>query len=169
MKKALFIIAQKDFRDEELFEPLEILKNNSVDCKIASIEKKECIGMLGAKVMPDLEVKEADAEEIDIVIVVGGSGSPGLADHKEVLDLLKEMKAKDKPIAAICLAPMVLAKADVITGKKATVYETEDSLKALNEGGAEFVKQDVVTDDKLVTACGPQAASEFGKAILELL
>ena len=53
--------------------------------------------------------------------------------------------------------------------KKATVYKTEESVKQLQESGAEFIDQDLVVDGNLVTANGPSAATKFGEAIVKLL
>ena len=64
---------------------------------------------------------------------------------------------------------MVLAKAGVLTGKKATVFKTKESLAALQQGGAEYVEQAVVTDFNLVTANGPEAAEELGNTLVKLL
>ncbi|MBI4150286.1 DJ-1/PfpI family protein [Candidatus Woesearchaeota archaeon] len=169
MAKALFIIAQKGFRDEELFEPKEVLEDAGIECKVASISTNAAQGKLGAMVMPDLAVKDAKLDDYDVIIVVGGPGAPELAKHKEVLDLLKAAKQKGKNLASICIAPIVLAKAGVLTGKKATVWESPETIKMLEEGKAIFTRKDVVVEDKLVTANGPAAAREFGKKVVEML
>ncbi len=165
MSKVLFIIAQKDFRDEELLKPKRILENAGIDVEVASITKELARGVLGAEVMPDLAVKDADAEEYEYIVVVGGSGSPTLLDYPEVLDLV----SKAKNTAAICLGPMVLAKAGVLEGKRATVFKTDDSLATLEDGGAVFVDQSIVVDGKLVTANGPGAADQFGQKLVEMI
>ncbi len=169
MSKALFIIAQNNFRDEELQKPLAMLKDAGHKCTIASIEKGGCKGMLGLEIDTDIAVRDASADDYDVFIVVGGSGSPGLAGYPEVLSLLRDAKRKNKRLASICLATMVLARAGVIAGKKATVYKTDASLKALKDGKVNFIDKAVVVDENLVTANGPAAAEEFGRKILEML
>lgn len=169
MAKALFIIAQKNFRDEELEEPLMVLKKAGHQCEIASIEDDVCTGMLGAKVKPNLAVRDANADDYDVVVVVGGSGSPELAKHSDVLMLLRKAKELNKKLAAICLGPMILAKAGVIKDKNVTVYKTDESVNAVREAGANLIDKAVVVDKDLVTANGPKAAEKFGKKILEML
>lgn len=163
--KILFIIAQKNFRDEELSKPKKILEDAGYKTEVASITTDFAQGMLGARIKPDLAVKDANAGNYEYVVVVGGSGAPSLADHAEVLELLRNAKRT----AAICLGPMVLAKAGVLSGKKATVYKTSESVKALEEGDATFVDKSLVKDGTLVTANGPGAAEEFGRSILNVL
>jgi len=169
MGRVLFIIAQKNFRDEELAKPKQILESAGYECKVASITTGVAQGMLGARVKPDLAVKDARIDDYDLVVVVGGPGSPELASHEEVMSLLRAAKEKNKVIGAICLGPMILAKAGVLEGRKATVFKTSESLSALESGGAVLVDQSVVVDGRVVTANGPGAAEGFGNELVKLL
>ncbi len=167
--KVLFIIAQTNFRDEELFKPKTILEKAGFKCDVASISTTFATGMLGKVVKPDIAVREVDVDDYELLVVVGGSGAPELAKYPEVLKLLASAQDNDKKLAAICFGPMVLAKAGVLSGSKATVFKTKESLAALQQGGAEYVEQSVVTDLNLVTASGPEAADAFGNEIVKLL
>jgi protease I len=167
--KALFIIAHTNFQDEELAKPKAILENAGYDVEVASITTDTATGMLGAKVKPDLAIKDANINDYALIVVVGGSGAPELANHPEVLNLLSQAKNNDKKITAICLGPMVLAKAGVLQGKQATVFSAPESLAVLEQGGAIFVDQSVVVDGNVVTANGPGAAAEFGNELVKLL
>ena len=158
MGSALVIIAQKNYRDEELSIPKGILEDSKHFIEVASITDDPCVGMLGAITSPDLAVRDAHVDDYDAIIVIGGSGSPELAKHAEVMMILKAAAGAGKIVSAICLAPIVLAKAGLLAGKKATVYKTQDSLTSLEMGGAEYVDDPVVIDGKIVTACGPSAA-----------
>ncbi len=163
--KILFIVAQKDFRDEELIKPKKILDDAGYATRIASITTDFAYGAMGAKVKPDLAVKDAKAGDYEYVVVVGGSGAPKLADYPEVLELLVDAKK----VAAICAGPTVLARAGVLDGKNATVYKSQELLDALKQRGAIFLDKSVVVDGTTVTANGPGAAEEFGKKLLEVL
>ena len=165
--KALMIIAQNNFRDEELSEPKEILESAGIDVTVASITTGAATGMLGMKVTPDLAVKDAKVDDYDAIVVIGGAGSPELANHKEVLDLLVDAESAGKVIGSICMGPTVLAKAGILKGKKCTVFSSgADAVKA---GGAVYTSQDVVVDGKLVTATGPEVAKAFGKKLVEVM
>lgn len=167
--KVLFIIAQSNFRDEELFKPKSILEKAGYDCYVSSIDTSLAKGMLGGVVKPDLAVREVDVNDFELFIVVGGTGSPSLANYREVIELLSSASNSKKKLGAICLGPMVLAKAGVLGGYKTTVYKTKESLAALELGGATYVEQSVVVDDNIVTANGPEAAEAFGNALVKLL
>jgi protease I len=165
MGNVLFIIAQKNFRDEELSVPKNILEDASYRCDVASITTEPAKGMLGIIVKPDLAVKNVSAGNYELVVVIGGGGSPALMNYPEVLSVVRNAKK----IAGICLGPMTLAKAGVLNGKKATVFETAESKRLFEQEGAIFLKQDVVVDGDIVTANGPEAAEEFGNELLKLL
>lgn len=167
MKKVLFIIAQTNFRDEELSEPKKVLELNGIKCFVASISKEKAKGMLGAEVKPDLEVKDAKISDYDLVVVVGGQGSPSLANHPEVLKIVQEAKAAGKGVASICLGGVVLAKSGVLNGVKATVFPVPDAIKILREQGARYMPIDIVVDGKIVTATNPKVARQFGHALIE--
>jgi len=169
MANVLMIIAQHGFRDEEFLIPKEILVNEGHGVKVASVARAAATGMLGAKVMPDFAAHEANVDFFDAIIVVGGAGSPALAKNQDVINLVQKANAKGKILGAICLGPMTLAKAGLLSGKKATVFKSRDGLDSLRDGKAIYVPEDVVQDGRLVTACGPEAANDFGRKLVEML
>ena len=169
MAKVLMIIAQDGFRDEELLIPKDILESAGHSVKVASITRNKAKGMLGAEIIPELAVHEANVDFFDAVVVVGGVGSPQLAQHQEVVDIVRQANRKGKVVAAICLAPVVLAKAGVLATKKATVSRSQDSLKTFKENDVVYKDELVVVDGNIITAVGPAAAEEFGKKIVEIL
>jgi protease I len=164
--KVLMVIAQRGFRDEELIEPMKLFKENDVGVEIASISLARATGMFNTAIQPDLTLRDVDVNEYSAIVIVGGIGAPVLSNYKELTNILKTAKDQDKIIAAICLAPMVLAKAGVIWRKKVTVFPTDESLSALQEAEAKYLELPVVVDGKIITANGPDAAKEFGKSII---
>ncbi|MCX7751700.1 MAG: DJ-1/PfpI family protein [Blastocatellia bacterium] len=165
-KRILMVIAPEEFRDEELFTPKEIFEAEGAEVKIASTRLGPARGMLGESASPDLLIADARADDYDAIVVVGGMGSPTYLWSNEALHrLLHEADEKGKIIGAICLSPAVLARAGLLRGRRATVYVTEDSMHELQRGGAHYQGVDVVTDGRIITASGPQAAAEFGRAI----
>lgn len=167
-KNILMVIAPEQFRDEELNHPKEIFEKEGGKVKIACKRTGKCSGMFGAVASPDMLIKDAKAVDYDAVVVVGGMGSPDhLWGDAQLHKLLQDADKAGKVVAAICLSGAVLARAGVLKNKEATVFETSDSLKELQKGGAKFIRKDVVTAGKTITADGPEAARDFGRAILE--
>jgi protease I len=168
-KKAVMIIACKDFRDEELAEPKKILEEAGADVTVASTSTEGCKGMLGAQVTPDALVKDLVADEFDIAVFVGGTGSAAYYEDETVLDFAREADDEGLVIGAICLAPGILAKAGILDGIKATAYDAEQARKAFEEGGAEWTGEKVTVDGVFVTGNGPEAAKEFGEKLVDVL
>ncbi len=169
-KKVLMVIAPQNFRDEELLEPKSVFEDSGIEVTIASTSKGSARGMLGAMVDPDLTLDEVDVKDYDAIVVVGGGGSRDyLWDNLTLHGIVKEAYNGGKVVAAICISPVVLAKAGLLDGKKATVFPSQDTLSELKNAGAILVNTDAVADGRIVTGRGPEAAEEFGRKVLEAL
>lgn len=166
-KKAIMVIAKNDFRDEELEVPKTILEESGVSVIIASSSLRTVKGMLGLKVNPDISVEEIELEDYDALIFVGGSGAREYWDDPDIHKLIKDTLNADKVLGAICIAPVTLANAGVLKGKRATVWPSEAN--RLKAKGAIYTGEPVEIDGNIITADGPGAAEEFGEAILEVL
>jgi len=167
-KKVLMIIAHNNFRDEEYLIPKDILTDNGYKVVTASSSLGEAKGMFGTKVIPDINIREARVKEYAAVIFVGGSGATEYWHNRIAHNIAKEIIKEKKVLAAICLGPGTLAIAGVLKNKKATVFISAKEL--LEKSGAIYVKdKDVVVDENIVTANGPDAAEKFAGEIVKLL
>ena len=170
VKKVLMIIAQRDFRDEEFQQPKAILDREGVEVVVASTAAGTATGMFGIKVTPDTTVDKVNPADFDAVVVVGGSGSQNyLWNNSNVHKIVRALHQKGGLVAAICISPVVLAKAGLLKGRKATVFRTSTTLNELQKGGATISDAPVVVDGKIITGRGPEAAKEFGLKIVENL
>ena len=166
-KKVVMIIAPQNFRDEELLEPKAILTEKGAEVKVACASLEIAGGMLGAEVKPDMLISDIKPDQWDAIILIGGSGASKYWDDSSVHSLLNEAVKQDKIVGAICIAPVTLANAGILSDKKATVYSSET--KKLADKGAECTGKDVERDGNIITASGPPAAREFGNAIAQAL
>jgi len=166
-KKVLMIIASQEFRDEELFKPKELFIKEGMEVVLASSSLEVSRGMLGGTAKPDILISEVKVEEFDVIIFVGGMGSSEYWDDPVAREIVKKAVSLDKLICAICIAPVTLANAGILDGKKATVFSSE--VKAIKRKGAIYTGKPVEVDGNIITADGPQAASEFGKTIIRIL
>lgn len=165
--KVALVIAPEQFRDEELFTPQKKLEEAGAKTTIAASKLGEAQGMLGGTAKPQTLIKDLKAQELDCLVVVGGMGSPQyLWNDKDLHKLIQELANANKVVASICLSGAVLANAGVLSGKKATVWEMPESVKALEDGKATYLNQPVVQDGKVITANGPEAAADFAEKII---
>lgn len=163
------IIASKDFRDEEYFVTKEVLKKGGIHIKTAS-DKSKAIGRFGGEVNPDYLINDINVDDFDAIIIPGGSGATELLDNELIYSIVQKAMAKNKLIAAICIAPTILAKAGILKGKKATVWSApldKSGINILRENEAIYTEKAVVVDKNIVTGENAEFSQEFGEAILE--
>jgi protease I len=163
----LMIIAPKDFRDEELKQPKEAFENAGYKVTIASKGVRQASGMLGGVVSVDVDIKEVDINKYLAVVFVGGSGASVYFGDPDVLRIAKEAVSSDKVVGAICIAPSILANAGVLEGKRVTSFPSEE--ENIKSYGGIYTGEKVSADGNIITAKGPEAASEFGSKMVELL
>jgi protease I len=171
-KKIAMIVASKDFRDEEYFVPKEILEGAGAEVKTVSNQTGTAIGADGGEVEVDLLVSDINSANFDAVVFIGGPGCLENLDNENSYKVAKEIVSQDKVLASICISPVILAKAGILKGKKATVWSSpmdKSPVKILEENGAIFEDKPVVVDGKIITGNGPGAAKEFGEKIVEVL
>ena len=166
--KIAYIVAHKNFRDEEYFIPKEILEGVGIQVDTYSDQTGEARGSEGGDAMA-AGLEEIKVNDYEGVVLAGGQGAPKYLDNDEVYSLLNEFKQKGKLIAAICISPIILAKAGLLRGKKATVWSSDmdkSAIETIKDEGAEYVEKKVVSDGRIITANGPEAAKAFGKQIV---
>jgi protease I len=168
--KLLVVIAPERFRDEELFEPLAVFRKAGIGYDIASVRPGTCTGMLGGTCEATLDLAYVKPDGYDGIVVIGGAGSPEfLWGHSRLLSISTGFAEAGKVVSAICLSPVVLARAGVLRGRRATVFRTADSVAEMRKGGADLRDDAVVVDGRFITANGPAAARMFGEAVVKAL
>lgn len=163
----VYIFMAQGFEAIEFTTPLDMLIRAGIPVRTVSVTGELLVkSSQNIPIMADALFEDVDFADADMLILPGGQpGATNLANHKGVELLLRQFMDADKPIAAICAAPMVLGGHGLIDGRKVTTYPgCEPGLgKALCTGA--LVEQDA----NLITGKGPAAAVEFANAIIRLL
>lgn len=166
------IIAFRNFRDEELFIPRNIISTEGTQVRIVSDKKGDAIGSYGGSVGVDLILDELNISDFDAILFIGGSGAVNYIENEKCHKIAQETLAQNKVLGAICIAPAILARSGVLKKRKATVWSSaldKSAVKILKEEEADYQKEDVVVDKNIITASGPQAARKFGEAVVRVL
>jgi protease I len=112
-------------------------------------------------------VNRLQVDDYDAIIFIGGPGAAEYAGNAAVMNMVRETVRKGKVLAAIGVAPTILANANVLAGIRATSYLSERD--RLVQAGAIYTVFPVQRDRSIITATGPLAAVQFGRAIVDAL
>lgn len=170
--KIVMIVAFKDFKDEEYFVPRQIFEQADYEVITASYSRGTALGVDGGEIEVDILVDDLNPSDYQAVIFVGGPGAFNYFDDSRAHRVVQATIEADKVLGAICIAPAILAKAGVLAGRQATVWSSaldKSAVKFLTDNGAKFIEQNVVEDNKIITANGPEAAQEFAQTIIDAI
>jgi protease I len=165
------ILAADGFEQIELVEPRKALEQAGATTKIVSPVHPEVQGwnhLETADRFPvDVPLERASADEFDALLIPGGVANPDqLRGLPKAVEFVKKFAAQGKPIAAICHGPWLLIEAGVVRDRKLTSWPT---LKTdLKNAGANWVDQEVVVDQGLVTSRKPADIPAFNERMVEL-
>ncbi|MDO9556866.1 MAG: DJ-1/PfpI family protein [Coriobacteriia bacterium] len=167
MKTVLMVIAPDQFRDEEYEYPREVLQGRGANVVTASIAPGPCRGKLGMMVRAEVALAEADPSAYAAIVFVGGAGAQIYFDDLDAHRLARTMHENDKVVAAICIAPSILAHAGLLERINATAFSSQED--DLREHGAVWTGAPVEVDGAIITGNGPAAARDFGMTIADVL
>jgi len=169
VKSVLLIIAQEGYQDLELKGTRDALQAADFSVVIASSAVGECRGGFGGLESATVALKDVDVQDYDRIAFIGGPGAAALASNTEALRIAHETVRAGIPLGAICIAPIILAKAQVLDGRRATVWDSGgQQVRILEQYGATYTGEQVTADGKIVTANGPSAVEEFGRTLAAL-
>jgi protease I len=166
----ILIIATNGFEQAELEVPRDQLKEAGAKVTIASPDGKEIMGWdrkdWGRPAKVDMAINDAKESDYTALVIPGGVINPDkLRMDENAMKLVKAFLASGKPVAAVCHGPWLLIEADAVDGRKATSWP---SLRTdMENAGAEWVDQQVVVDDGIITSRKPEDLDAFVKKIIE--
>lgn len=167
-KRALIILPHDKFQDEEYTGVVDVLHKAGIKTWVASSTSATyATGLHGKQVTVNLLLSDVDVDDYDAIIYIGGPGAMAYWHDTYCIRIAKEAFKKGKVIGAICIAPMILAHANILDGKKATIHPSEE--KKLRIFNIEYTANPVEVDGKIITADGPGSATAFAQAIVSVL
>lgn len=166
-KKAALIIGSQNFQDDELYGTKRVLDAAQVQTFIASSRTGAIQGILGNMAEASIPINRLNVDDYDAIIFIGGPGAAEYAGNPTIMNMVRETVRKGKVIAAIGVAPTILANANILAGIQATSYISERD--RLIQAGATYTVFAVQRDRSIITATGPEAAIQFGRAIVDTL
>ncbi len=161
------VVPKKDFRDEEVFVPKEIIENSGYEIEIAASSTGDCFGMLGHSIKATKSLDDIRVGDYKAIVFIGGIGAKEYWHDSKALSIVQSAFKENILLAAICIAPVILANAGVLNGRYATVSALfKDKLVAK---GAIYSGSGIEISANIITASGPSSSEGFGYKIVELL
>ena len=160
----LYMFLADGFEETEAIGCLDVLRRAGVRVKTVSVAGGAVCGCHDIMVLPDIDQKDIDYEQMEGIILPGGMpGTANLDFDKTVRKTIKYCMDNKLLMAAICAAPMVLGNAGALEGKKAVCYPGFEEFLM----GAEYVDSPYVVSENVITAKGAGASMLFGAAIVD--
>lgn len=163
--KAL-IISADHFEDTELLVPYYRLREAGFEVDVASISRGKIYGKHGYEVSVDKALRDIHAKDYGLLVLPGGKAPAALRKESAALEIVKDFFLNNKPVAAICHGPQLLASAGVLKSRHATCYHSVAT--ELKETGALYEDSEVVVDGNLVTSRQPSDLPAFMRETIRM-
>ena len=169
--KKVAILAADMFERVELEEPRQALEDAGAEVEVVSLEEGEIKGFDHfdpANTVPvDRTVEDVSPEEYDALMIPGGVGNPDLLRGDEnAVSFVRDFHAAGKPIAVICHGPWMLVESGLARGRRVTSWPTLQT--DIRNAGGDWVDQEVVVDDNIVTSRKPDDIPAFNREMLRI-
>ena len=147
---------------------IDLLRRADIKVITAGLDGKPVQASRGTVLVPDTTLDKVDARTLDMIVLPGGlPGADHLKNDPRLRQLLLCMSQRNKFIAAICAAPMVLASVGLLDGKRATSYP--GALDDMEINNMNYQTLSVVRDGNIITSRGPGTAMDFALELIEIL
>lgn len=168
--KRVAALVDNGFEQSELLEPKQALENAGARVDVVSPQKSTVKGWnhtdWGKDVTVDVQLDGANANDYDAILLPGGVMNPDkLRGNQKAVQFVKSFVDAKKPIAAICHGPWTLIETGIVRGRKMTSWPSLQT--DLKNAGANWVDQECVVDNGLVTSRKPDDIPAFNKKMIE--
>jgi len=164
------ILTEEGFEQVELTSPHEALKEAGATVDIISPKSGRIKAWdktdWGIEVDVDKQLSDVSPDDYDALMLPGGVLNPDkLRQNKDAVAFVSAFLDENKPIAAICHGPQMLIETNMIKGRKLTSYPSLQT--DLRNAGTDWVDEEVVVDNGLVTSRRPDDLPAFNKKMIE--
>jgi len=168
--KRVAFLATDMVEQVELTEPWKAVRDEGARVELISLEEGKIQGFdhydKADEFAVDRTVEEASAADYDALVIPGGVGNPDtMRADENAVQFVRDFFEQGKPVGVICHGPWMLVEAGVVRGRKVTSWPSLQT--DIRNAGGEWVDEEVVVDNGLVTSRKPDDLPAFTKKIVE--
>jgi protease I len=168
MMSRIAVIITDMFEDVEYQQPAEAFRKAGHELVLVGLSAGSIVkGEHGAVATIDRAVHDLPADDFDALFIPGGYSPDRLRVDPEAVRFVKEFFTSNKPVFAICHAPQILITAQVLKGRHLTGWMS--IVQDIKNAGAEYVDEEVVVDNNLVSSRKPADIPAFIREALAML
>ncbi len=169
-QKKVAILATDGVEQVELTQPKQALEEAGAQTQVIAPNSGSIQGWnhhdKADQIPVDKALEQVNPDEYDALILPGGALNPDqLRTNQQAVQFVKAFFAAGKPVAAICHGPWTLIEADVVKGRTVTSWPSLQT--DLRNAGANWVDQEVVVDQGLITSRNPHDIPAFNQKVIE--
>ena len=163
----LIFLPANNFSEEEYLTTKQVFLKYGKQIFITSDTNTVCSGDRGMKVGADTDFYNVNDKNFAAIVLIGGKGSKDYWGNESLHRIVKKFQRAGKTVAAICSAPVILARAGLLSNITATCWKEDKN--ELIKTGINYQERSVVAEKNIITAEGPLSAVQFGETVLNMI
>jgi protease I len=167
--KKIAVIIDDFFEESEYFQPVGVLSTAGYEIINLGLRKGKIVKGKNEQKEVDIDesINESSIDDFDALLIPGGYSPDKLRSHDEAVAFVRDFVKSGKPVFSICHGPQLLISADVLKNRKITGWKS--IIQDIKNAGADFIDQEVVIDDNIISSRSPADLKPFIKATLNKL
>jgi len=166
----VYILFAEGFEEIEAITPVDLLRRVDVEVQTVSLTNDLMVkGGHDISLKADITLEQVDFDALEMLVLPGGLGGVNtIANSPQAMDLIQKVWKAEKMLAAICAAPTLLAKLDIIKGLSVVCHPSVSG-EIMNAGGRLIHNKQVVCDGNLITGKAAGSSIEFALELVSTM
>ena len=166
----VYVLLAEGFEEIEAIAPVDLLRRVDIGVQTVSLSKELIVkGGHDICIKADITIGQVDLTDMEILVLPGGLGGvSSIANNPQAMELILKAWNAEKKLAAICAAPTILAKLDIIKGLSLVCHPSVGN-EIIKAGGRLLHNKQIAVDGNLITGKAAGSSIEFALELITIL